>query len=150
MRQSLDNSGHRTRSWTTLALLSAMLLVSTLVSGCASVFMDQEAVPNTKQRLVVGHNNWPSTRVWVIDGDKLEGVKVRRAVQPWEAYEQLWVLFFWLRFLFWEVACPVTRLSSVKNRPASMLLLAGKLGLSLAQKASFGFVTTILKRRCFM
>ena len=71
-----------------MPLLGVMFLTGALVSGCRSYFMDQVAVPNTKQRLVVGQyvnvfaSGAPSRQVWVIDGGKLEPDKVKEAVRP--------------------------------------------------------------------
>lgn len=45
-------------------------------SGCASVYMGQAAVPNTQQRLVVGHDGWPFQRVWVIENGIVHDVRI--------------------------------------------------------------------------
>lgn len=55
-----------------LLLVSASLLST----GCASIFMDQAAIPGTGQRLVVGHDGGPFKRVWVVDGNDRKKVKV--------------------------------------------------------------------------
>ena len=58
-------------------LLAAIVMLSTAgLSGCGSAYTGQVAVPNTNQRLVVGHDNWPSKQIWVIEGDKAESVKI--------------------------------------------------------------------------
>lgn len=53
-----------------------MLLISGFVTGCGSAYTGQVAVPNTGQRLVVGHDSFPSKKIWVIEDGKVESVKV--------------------------------------------------------------------------
>lgn len=59
----------------TLTVVGLLLLAGS-VTGCGSAYTGQIAVPNTNQRLVVGHDNWPSKQIWVIEGGKVESVKV--------------------------------------------------------------------------
>jgi hypothetical protein len=53
-----------------------LLASAALASGCGSAYYGQVAVPNTNQRLVVGHDNWPSKQIWVIEGDKVDTVRI--------------------------------------------------------------------------
>lgn len=55
-----------------------MLLPAWVATGCTNLYMDQTAVPDTNQRLVVGYDNVPNKKVWVIDGDEVEEVKIVR------------------------------------------------------------------------
>ena len=52
------------------------LLTTGLMAGCGSVYTSQLAVPGTNQRLVVGHDNWPSKQIWVIENGKVDTVKI--------------------------------------------------------------------------
>lgn len=61
------------RMWRIAVMLSIVGL-----SGCGSAYTGQVAVPNTNQRLVVGHDNWPSKQIWVIEGGKVEPVTIVR------------------------------------------------------------------------
>ncbi len=82
MRQGRYRSKNWKKSLATASFLCILFLTGILLSGCGSVFMGQVAVPNTTQRLVVGHDGGPLKRVWVIDGDKVEDVKVEEEVRP--------------------------------------------------------------------
>jgi len=53
-----------------------MFVMMGAVVGCGSAYTGQIAVPNTNQRLVVGHDSFPSKQLWVIDGGKVESVKI--------------------------------------------------------------------------
>ena len=66
----------RTRARKKILAAIVMLLVGGLESGCGSIYYGQVAVPNTNQRLVVGHDSWPSKQIWVIEGDKVESVRI--------------------------------------------------------------------------
>lgn len=52
-----------------------------LAAGCATPYFDQVKVPNTNQRLAVGHDGWPFRRVWVLEDGKRESVKIVVAKQ---------------------------------------------------------------------
>jgi hypothetical protein len=53
-----------------------MLLIAALASGCGSIYYGQVPVPNTNQRLIVGHDSWPSKQIWVIEGGKVDSVRI--------------------------------------------------------------------------
>ena len=61
-------------------IVGALVIILILgpVAGCGSAYTGQVAVPNTSQRLVVGHDNWPSKQIWVIEGGNVESVKIIR------------------------------------------------------------------------
>ena len=58
--------------------LGSILAFTLLGTGCQTVYTGQVAVPNTKQRLVVGHDGGPFARIWVIEDGKAYDVKVVR------------------------------------------------------------------------
>jgi hypothetical protein len=63
-----------------LRTTGAAMLVGSLLSsaGCASYYAGQVKVPNTNQRLVVGHDSGPFEKAWVIENGKIESVKIVR------------------------------------------------------------------------
>jgi hypothetical protein len=48
------------------------------LTGCASVFMDQVAVPNSEQKIIVGHDGGPFEKAWVLDKDGYHTLKIKR------------------------------------------------------------------------
>ncbi len=59
-------------------LSTCLLALTFLGTSCQTVYLGQAAVPNTKQRLVVGHDGGPFARIWVIEGGKAHDVKIVR------------------------------------------------------------------------
>ena len=53
-----------------------VLAACLLGCGCGSFYQDQVEVPGTNQRLAVGHDSWPSAKVWVVVDGKEEAVKI--------------------------------------------------------------------------
>lgn len=45
-------------------------------SACATWVRDQVKVPGTNQRLLVGSDDWPTKKVWVLEDGKIQPVKI--------------------------------------------------------------------------
>jgi len=59
-------------------ILICGLLLIIWCGGCLSIYRDQTVVPGTDQRLIVGHNNWPTKKIWVLDKTGFHKVTIRR------------------------------------------------------------------------
>lgn len=58
---------------------TTLVLLATAAFGSAcggSVYYGQVPVPNTNQRLVVGHDSFPSKQMWVIENGKIQPVGI--------------------------------------------------------------------------
>ncbi len=73
------NTGKFGKRRTHLKLIKCLVLISIIsLTGCASVFMDQVAVPNSDQRIIVGHDGMPFSKAWVLDKDGYHTLKIKR------------------------------------------------------------------------
>jgi hypothetical protein len=60
-------------------LIKCLVLIFIInLTGCASVFMDQVAVPNSEQKIIVGHDGGPFEKAWVLDKDGYHTLKIKR------------------------------------------------------------------------
>lgn len=58
--------------------LPMLMLLVTLTSGCASVFMDQAQIPGTDKYILVGHDGAPNATMWIMEGKELHSVTVEQ------------------------------------------------------------------------
>jgi hypothetical protein len=58
-----------------------LLLPALTGAGCRSWYNGQVEVPGTNQRLVVGSDNWPTKKAWVLVDGKFHPLNVVQAAK---------------------------------------------------------------------
>jgi hypothetical protein len=69
----------RPRKTNRLLTAGSLALLAATSSGCATWYHDQIEVPGTNHRIVVGSDNWPTKKIWLLVDGKEQKLNVVHA-----------------------------------------------------------------------